>query len=97
MDYFPLGGAKLHNSAYRLSTFTSQVIVMPQTPHLFGQALDTDPLDDLDLSEADLDSANESKSPVLLNGMKVLFDKAVPVSPVSLILKAKSSRHGSHV
>ncbi|EKU98895.1 hypothetical protein Lepto7375DRAFT_8228 [Leptolyngbya sp. PCC 7375] len=67
--------------------------MMPQTPHPFGRALDIDPLDDLDdLTESDLDSADESKSPVLLNGMKILFDKAVPVSPVNLLPKISHRR-----
>ena len=58
-----------------------------------GHSFDADPLEDPDLTASDLDSGNGSKSPVLLNGMKVLFDKAVPVSPINLLPKAKLPRH----
>ena len=57
---------------------------MSQTHHSFAQSLDADSSDDVDPTESDLGSADESQSPVLLNGMKILFDKSVPVSPVSL-------------
>lgn len=71
---------------------------MPYTPRQFiGNALDTDSLDELDPAETDSDSTDEPQSPVLLNGMKVLFDKAVPVSPVSLLPKAKLPRRRHHL
>ncbi|MEM9907529.1 MAG: hypothetical protein AAF921_21165 [Cyanobacteria bacterium P01_D01_bin.44] len=74
---------------------------MTYDAYTYGYALDADDLDDdldsADLDSANLDSANDSDTTVLLNGMTILFDQAVPVSPVSLIPKAKSSRHGSHV
>ena len=70
---------------------------MPHTPRQFiGHALDTDALDDLDQNESNFGSADEPQSPVLLNGMKILFDKAVPVSPVNLLPKAKLPRHRRH-
>ncbi|MDJ0702769.1 MAG: hypothetical protein QNJ46_05765 [Leptolyngbyaceae cyanobacterium MO_188.B28] len=67
---------------------------MPYTPRQFiGHALETDSLDGLGQNEDDLGSVDEPQSPVLLNGMTILFDKAVPVSPVNLAPKAKLPRH----
>ncbi|MEO1403231.1 MAG: hypothetical protein AAFV72_18565 [Cyanobacteria bacterium J06635_1] len=54
-------------------------------------------MDDWQSGDDDDESGNGlAPSPTLLNGMKIIFDQAVPVSPVSLIPKAKPSRHGSH-
>ena len=69
---------------------------MTYNPYPYGHALDADALDDDDLDESDLnesdfDSADASDSNILLNGMKILFDKAVPVSPVNLLPKLQRS------
>lgn len=67
---------------------------MMYNSHPYGHALDADALndddlDESDLNESDVDSADASDSNILLNGMKILFDKAVPVSPVNLLPKPK--------
>lgn len=47
-------------------------------------------LDD-DSNSTDLDSADDSNNTVFLNGMTIIFDQAVPVSPINLIPKTKQS------
>lgn len=64
---------------------------MSYSPHQsIGYALDSD--EDSDLIEFDVDLADNSDSTVLLNGMKILFEKAVSVSPVNLLPKTSRSR-----
>ncbi|MFG6100244.1 hypothetical protein SPB21_33700 [Leptothoe sp. ISB3NOV94-8A] len=65
---------------------------MAYAPYTYGYALDTDNLDDEYVSEPRLDSQDDSNTPVLLNGMTILFERAVPVSPIRLIPKAQLSQ-----